>query len=60
MDKVVVMDTDHRYYIVPRKDYDRMIHNHPSMKTKLVELVTIHECNDYIQFHQKLHMNKVI
>lgn len=56
---VVCEDTQGHLYLVSRKDFEKMIKNHPKAREKLSELITVYNCEDYISFHQALHLNGV-
>jgi hypothetical protein len=54
---VVFEDLNHKLYVASRKDYDKILHNHPSLKRKLCELVSVYKSDNYIELHQNLHNN---
>lgn len=59
MEIVVFEDFKHHLYVAKRKDYDKMLKNHPQLKSKLCELITVYHADDYISLHQCLHLNGV-
>lgn len=59
VEMVVCEDTQGHLYLVSRKDFEKMIKNHPKARMQLCELVTVYNCEDYTSFHQALHLNGV-
>lgn len=59
VEMVVCEDTHGHLYVVGRNDFEKMINNHKKARMQLAELVTVYSCEDYISFHQALHLNGV-
>ena len=59
VEMVVCEDSQGHLYLVSRKDFEKMIKNHPKAKEQLSELITVYNCEDYTSFHQALHLNGV-
>lgn len=59
VEMVVCEDTQGHLYVVGRNDFEKMIKNHKKVREQLAELVTVYKCEDYISFHQALHLNGV-
>lgn len=56
---VLLEDFDGRKYCCRRKDFNKLLSNHPRLKSRLCELVTIYSSDNYVGFWQQLIDNGV-
>jgi hypothetical protein len=59
-EKIAFEDWSHRVYVCNRKDFDRMLHDHPKLKKRVCEVVTFYHSESYTALMQQVIGNGVL